>query len=203
MTALNTFSDVLRHAVEEGAKTEYTELMLQAAELLDAKVYTLPAAPVEGLDRFSLADWSEEPTHHSYIEPDPVGDYALFSQAEAIIAAKDKRIEAFIANERELEDYQEMQLGKIEKLEADNAALTARVKELEGGIAVADGDRAASRTSLELTRHRAEALETQLAAARKALKTIADAPACGFPEKWETTPAEVRQIARAALEVRP
>lgn len=51
MTALNAFSDVLRHAVEEGAKTEYTELMLQAAELLDAKVYTRPPRRSRGWRR--------------------------------------------------------------------------------------------------------------------------------------------------------
>lgn len=32
-----------------------------------------------------------------------------------------------------------------------------------------------------------------------ALRRIADAPAWGAPERWETTPAEVRQLARAAI----
>ena len=32
-----------------------------------------------------------------------------------------------------------------------------------------------------------------------ALRKIADTPAWGYPERWETTPAEVRQLARAAL----
>lgn len=34
---------------------------------------------------------------------------------------------------------------------------------------------------------------------RDALEKIADAPAWGAPERWETTPAEVRQLARTAL----
>ena len=35
---------------------------------------------------------------------------------------------------------------------------------------------------------------------RAVLSKIEKAPAWGAPEKWETTPAEVRQLARAALE---
>jgi len=34
---------------------------------------------------------------------------------------------------------------------------------------------------------------------REALQKIADAPAWGYPEKWETTPAQVRQLAFEAL----
>jgi hypothetical protein len=34
----------------------------------------------------------------------------------------------------------------------------------------------------------------------EALKRIEAAPAWGAPERWETTPAEVRQLARTALE---
>lgn len=33
----------------------------------------------------------------------------------------------------------------------------------------------------------------------EALRRIAEAPAWGCPERWETTPAEVRQLAREAL----
>lgn len=46
-----------------------------------------------------------------------------------------------------------------------------------------------------------EALETANAvpAALDALRRIADAPAWGAPDRWETTPTEVRQLARAAL----
>lgn len=33
----------------------------------------------------------------------------------------------------------------------------------------------------------------------RVLQRIADAPAWGYPDKWETTPAQVRQLARAAI----
>lgn len=46
---------------------------------------------------------------------------------------------------------------------------------------------------------RIEALNAEVARLREALKRIEAAPAWGYPERWETTPAEVRQIARAAL----
>lgn len=39
----------------------------------------------------------------------------------------------------------------------------------------------------------------EIARLREALAKIERAPAWGYPDKWETTPAEVRQIARAAL----
>lgn len=46
---------------------------------------------------------------------------------------------------------------------------------------------------------RSEALEAENKRLREALETIEKAPAWGYPEKWETTPAEVRQLARKAL----
>lgn len=49
----------------------------------------------------------------------------------------------------------------------------------------------------DLQHDRTEAL--QCAQMRAALQKIADAPAWGYPDRWETTPAEVRQLARAAL----
>jgi hypothetical protein len=39
----------------------------------------------------------------------------------------------------------------------------------------------------------------RIAALEAALRRIADAPAWGAPDRWETTPAEVRQFASAAL----
>lgn len=42
-------------------------------------------------------------------------------------------------------------------------------------------------------------LITAAPAMYEALRLIADAPAWGAPERWETTPAEVRQLARAAI----
>lgn len=42
-------------------------------------------------------------------------------------------------------------------------------------------------------------LTAQVEEMRGALEQIADAPAWGAPDRWETTPAEVRQLARQAL----
>lgn len=42
--------------------------------------------------------------------------------------------------------------------------------------------------------------EGLLEEAREALDKIAKAPAWGAPERWETTPAEVRQLARSVVE---
>ena len=46
---------------------------------------------------------------------------------------------------------------------------------------------------------RIEALEVLLKEAGEALGKIERTPAWGYPDKWETTPAEVRQLARDAL----
>lgn len=42
-------------------------------------------------------------------------------------------------------------------------------------------------------------VEEKLAKAIDALKQIEAAPAWGYPDKWETTPAEVRWLARDVL----
>ncbi len=47
-----------------------------------------------------------------------------------------------------------------------------------------------------------EALRVENGELRKALEKIAAAPAWGAPERWETTPAEVRQLARTALKTK-
>lgn len=47
------------------------------------------------------------------------------------------------------------------------------------------------------------AAQAEVARYREVLQRIADAPAWGAPERWEVTPAEVRLLARAALEPRP
>ena len=46
---------------------------------------------------------------------------------------------------------------------------------------------------------RAFAAEAREQTLREALQKIADAPAWGYPERWEATPSEVRHLARAAL----
>lgn len=45
-------------------------------------------------------------------------------------------------------------------------------------------------------------LRARIAELEAALQRIADAPAWGAPDRWETTPAEIRQFARAALKGR-
>ena len=43
------------------------------------------------------------------------------------------------------------------------------------------------------------ALEARIEQLEAALREIANAPAWGAPDRWETTPFEVRERARAAL----
>jgi hypothetical protein len=52
-------------------------------------------------------------------------------------------------------------------------------------------------------RDKAEAAEAREKALREALEKIANAPAWGAPDRWETTPSDVRQLARAALKGQP
>lgn len=154
-------------------------------------------APVEGFERYDISMFGNGAVEMGG------GEYVRYDQAEAIIAVKDEKIN--LAETSAIEMHQE-----LNKLEANNAALTARIRRLELDNAkledrLSKEQESHSRTgaSRDKWRERTEALETQIAAARKALKSIADAPAWGFPEKWETTPAEVRQLARAALEAKP
>lgn len=177
-----------------GMSNEVEKEVSESFDRSIAAMNTRPAAPVEGLGRFSLAAWSEEPTHHSYIETDPVGEYVRFDQAEAIIAllnaqieirdqgvdALSKRIEkaeailaakdAKIADlENELSSFRSS-FKEQTSLKADNTALTARVKELE-----AECDEFADRLNQERKSHesahnRTKDLEKQLAAAKRALK---------------------------------
>jgi hypothetical protein len=46
---------------------------------------------------------------------------------------------------------------------------------------------------------RAESAEVKLADAVKVIEQIAAVPAWGAPDRWDTTPAEVRQLARSVL----
>ena len=101
------------------------------------------------------------------------GEYVRYDQAVAIIAAKD----------------------------ADNAALTARVKELSEAL---DKQRELDNESTLHHYNRAKTLETQLAAARKALEWYAN------PEIYRSHPHGIgfedrdkSYAARAALEAQP
>ncbi|OCJ12512.1 hypothetical protein A6U86_05675 [Rhizobium sp. AC27/96] len=55
-------------------------------------------------------------------------------------------------------------------------------------------------TPFYFTPHLSVDREALLEEAREALDKIAKAPAWGAPERWETTPAEVRQLARAIVD---
>lgn len=125
----------------------------------------------------------------------PHYDHALVarSQAEAIIAAKDAEIErlqkinAMIMGDdenapryttkrlkQEVERVTQVMRGEaadreahVKTLQADNAAQTARVKELS---ALIDGENCADPDKIDALFRRAETAETQLAAARNALR---------------------------------
>ena len=179
---------------------------------------TRPAAPVEGLEtvKWQVKDFADSwftvdnelgaqaaAEHYGSL----VRELVTRSQAEAIIAAKEEAVKSRI---NYWSEHYAQQHDRAEKAEDENAALTARVKELDGecnDLVKRNNDAVATIdnwiNSCAASDEKVQALETQLAAARKALTVIAEAPAWGFPEKWETTPAEVRQLARAALECKP
>lgn len=79
-------------------------------------------------------------------------------------------------------------LARLSEYERVKAKSESRESELLGMIA-----------DLSKQVARSEALEAEVKRLREALETIEKAPAWGYPEKWETTPAEVRQLARKAL----
>ena len=118
---------------------------------------TRPAAPVEGFRRLSLV-------RGGGLEDNKNGDYVRFDQAEAIIAARDETI-------RRQDIALRGALLEVERLKADNAALTARVKELSDLI---DGENCADPDKIDALFRRAETTETQLVAARKALEDMID-----------------------------
>ncbi|MCX2696669.1 hypothetical protein [Ochrobactrum chromiisoli] len=163
---------------------------------------TRHAAPVEGLDTVETQmrcllqtgnhQWRNPrlPSELSFIRangkdeagiPYELRELVTRSQAEAINASKDARIEFL---ERVTAD-QETQIVKQSTLEADNAALTARVKELEEERVQQSGEwvRFCEAIGIEIDTHEAvadaintarsndnydrQALETQLAAAEK------------------------------------
>jgi|GEM_PF-5827712 len=187
--------------------------------------FTRPVAPVEGLETLSL----EMKRDYAFMKADPDGDYVTRSQAEAIIAAKDAKAEKFadeikeaayeawpeasdvgsdapdiirqLGQERsecltEIEDLK----NKLYRSEANNTALTARVKELEqinSNLMGDDEDKpryTTKRLKLEIARA-TEALETKLAAAKKALEDIAIYP--------HDETHHCLDNARAALEAKP
>ncbi len=172
--------------------------------------YTRPAAPVEGLERYGL-NWHDE------MEPNSEGDYVLFSQAEAIIAAERAEKELAQQAEEEAKDLfwsiysvylakggvpvstdkaRSALSNKIATLEADNTALTARVKELEAELDQAIG-------VIEDRSSECKALETKLAAAQKALSDIASHDMICLKDPYRAILQDMINTARAALEAKP
>lgn len=123
---------------------------------------TRPAAPVEGSDtkaffwQIGLIKSVEfvPPSVSSGIKPE---ELVTRSQAEAIIAAKDAQL---VETARHYEK-------RVSTLQADNAALTAKAVGVEDYIKGLIDDR-------NVIQERAEALETQLAAAHELLRPIAE-----------------------------
>ncbi|CAN7519760.1 hypothetical protein [Brucella pseudogrignonensis] len=136
----------------------------QAKDAVSA--FTRPAAPVEGLRNVGHIDQ----------------EYLVYrSQAEAIIAAER-------AHKKIWMEKAAIEAERVSKLEADNAALTARVKELSEQ-SKADEDFI-------------EALETQLAALKDAAKSVEDWWLSEGMNHFHGAPYCIFAI-RAALEVKP
>ncbi len=135
----------------------------------DAGDYNKPrtATPVDGLERYDISMFGNGAVEMGG------GAYVRFDQAEAIIAEGRKRAEvAEYKLDQAINTVQPMIIQRAERAEADNAALTARVKELE---AVNHNRECASKYLGEVAEengNRAQALETQLAAAKKALAKL-------------------------------
>ncbi|TCQ80010.1 hypothetical protein EDF68_10355 [Ochrobactrum sp. BH3] len=212
--------------------------------LMDAHNYavTRPAAPVDGLEVVSYEvfyaptrEWTKTTIPNYYRDNDNlVRELVTRTQAEAIIAAERANTETAL-------DQRNMTIADLARLEADNAALTARVKELEAENTALEKQALRDRSlanethsdatlwqfSVDMGDHpsllvkvwrQRKALETQLAAARKALEPFAAVLNDYDPENegdftpgtlvigsvtnYEITLGDLRD-ARAALEDKP
>ncbi|MEN5106696.1 hypothetical protein [Brucella anthropi] len=110
------------HGMSNGVEKDISDTFDRAIAAWNTR--PAPAATDTGLVRYSLTTWSEEPRHYSHIEADPTGEYVRFDQAEELLAAE--RAEKRIWMEKAA-----IEAERVERLEADNAALAARIKELE------------------------------------------------------------------------
>ena len=172
---------------------------------------TRPAAPVGGLETVGY-QIKPKPTDQwvkDWFPSDPAPtdgakrELVTRSQAEAIIAAKDAEIkqlkadlQSHIDGTTALVDEKIDAEFKAVALQADNAALTARVKELEADVAKREEHRGKLMKGYR-------GLETQLAATKKALTEIDNLDqAMGHELKLDDAFEAVR-IARAALEAKP
>lgn len=119
-------------------------------------------APADGLERYR-----PEPVSLGGMVRDPDGGYVTRSQAEELLAAERDKV-LFLKTAMEIaQTHCGLKDKTIDKLEADNAAKAARIKELdrchEGTIDLCNQKTA-----------QIEALEAKLAAAEKALEPFAD-----------------------------
>lgn len=132
----------------------------------------LPAAADTGLETVGyvtpgwLAKHCSAHTISAQLTPAWTEAVVTRSQAEELLAEKDKTIA--LAETTMIEMHQD-----LNKLEADNAALTARIKELEKECDDFCADLNQERKSHESAHNRAEDLKAKLAAAEKSLERIA------------------------------
>lgn len=198
---MTNLASQIRAAVEAGDKSLFTELLSQAADLLDHKdtqINTRRAAPVEGLEtigyvhRGTAGLLMEGAVSKAVIVPKPGGDFkhavVFAEQVEAIIAAERAENATLKVGIKRLSDEQELLsettdtdlisvvklAARLSEAEADHAALTARVKELDdecndlvkrNNEAVATIDNWIN--SCAASDEKVQALENQLAAANK------------------------------------
>ena len=164
------------------------------APLIERKTRPTPVAPVSPDATGKCGElYSYEYGFPSMHKVDRGGDWCQRAQAEELLAAERAGYEEVLADKRRLtrlldvamhgEDGAAKQASLCDLIEpakrmrADNAALTARVKELEQINAVLMGDDedkpryTTKRLKLEITRA-TEALEVKLAAAEKALEDV-------------------------------
>lgn len=150
---------------------------------------TRPAAPVGGLETvgaqvFRDGAWQTVLPFSSTLHPFPVRGLVPRPQAKMIIASERAKysdaMEKLVESQHETLVWQQRAID----LKADNAALTARVKELGAENVALKSDVAGSASIIEHLKQRADAnfdkvieegkrakaLETQLAAAKKALE---------------------------------
>jgi hypothetical protein len=168
---------------------------------------TRPAAPVEGLETkgwevkrynngghwLGTSLYIVEPSISSAARTD-VEELVTRSQAEAIIAAKDVLLHIS-------KQWAQDQENRANRLQADNAALTARVKELEHDLNGAKGNAKNALSDLDYWRGQTEALEAQLAAAKE---TAARAAYRACAETCHVSLGHAAADAvRAALEAKP
>ena len=213
---VNHIGAVGRHIGEGGCpRIQWYAFQNEMTKAISAMT-TRPAAPVEGLvdncdgkEQEAFEAWAkknnydmhEHPLHYLFLDAKTYAARQGWneairycrSQVEAIIAAERAEVSSLsrlcMSYRSDIDGF----IEQISDLKAANAALTVRVKELETDVS-------AYILSAEDQDKRRKALETQLAAARKALTDIDNLDqAMGHELKLNDAFDAVR-IARAALE---